>query len=174
MFERCVVFLDYDVEWWMAFKAKQQCPFCCYMLYVHIYLAFICHIDSGKATGAQTLELLPQRLGYFGLALLRLAPQVLLQMLAVQRPQRVAGACRRARQTLGVDKTPVPIGKDCRATGSPCQPVLLLLALVLRADLYIVIIIFPIVLKISQVVLGGGEDAQCRSPVQDHHLLTVV
>lgn len=86
---------------------------------------------SGKAAGAQTPELLPQRLDYFGLAVLRLTPQVLLQLFAVQRLQRVAGACWRARQTLGVGETLVLIGKDCRVAFSLCQPVLLLLALIL-------------------------------------------
>lgn len=37
-----LLFLDNDVEWCRAFKAKQQCPFCCYMLYVYIYLALSC------------------------------------------------------------------------------------------------------------------------------------
>ena len=152
------------------FKAKQQCPFCCYMLYV--YICFGCHIDSGEAAGAQTLKLLPQRLDDFGLAgCLRLAPQVLLQLFTVKRPQWLAGVPRCARQTLGMDKTPVLIAY---AAISLRQPDLLLLALILWADLDIVIIIFPVVLKISQVVLGGAEYAQCRSPVQDHHLLTVM
>lgn len=129
--EICVMYVCFDVERCRAFKAKQQCPFCCYMLYICIYLAFSCLIDSGKATRAQTLKLLPQRLDDFGLALLWLAPQVLLQLLAVQRPQRVAGARRCAWQTLGVDKTFVLIGKDCRAAVPLCQPVLLMLLLAL-------------------------------------------
>lgn len=145
-----------------------------YAVMFYIYLAFIRRIDSGKAAGAQTLKLLPQRLDDFGLALLRFAPQVLLQMLAVQRPQRVAGARRRARQTLGVDETPALIGEERRAAVSPRQPVLLLLALVLRADLYVVVVVFPVVLKVRQVVLGGVEYAQSRGPVQHHHLLAVV
>jgi len=93
----------------MAFKAKQPGPFVAIRcMFTYIWIVFV--KDSGKATGAQTLELLPQRLADFGLALLRLAPQVLLQMLAVQRPQRVAGVHRRARQTVGVGGTPVLIG----------------------------------------------------------------
>lgn len=140
-------------------------------IYICIYIWLV---DSCKATGAQTLKLLPQRLDDFGLALLRLAPQVLLKLLMVQRPQRIARAHRCARQTLGVDETPALTGQGCRAAVPLCRPLLLLLALVLRADFYIVIIIFPIVLKISQVVLGGVEYAQCGGPVQDHHLLTVV
>lgn len=120
------------------------------------------------------MKLLPQRLDDFGLALLRLAPQVLLQLLTVQSPLLIAGVQRAARETLGVDQTPVLVGKDCRAAVLPRQPVLLLLALVLRPDLYVVVIVFLIVLKVSHVVLSGVEDAQCRSPVQDDHLLTVV
>lgn len=161
--------VDYDVE---GIQGKAAVSLL--LLYVYIYLAFIRRIDSGKATGAQTLKLLPQGLDDFGLALLRLAPQVLLQMLAVQRPQGVAGARRRARQTLGVDETPALTGEERRAAVSPRQPVLLLLALVLRADLYIVIVVLPVVFKVSQVVLGGGEHAQRRGPVQHHHLLAVM
>lgn len=138
-----------------------------------MHLAFVRRKDSGKATGAQTLELLPQRLDDFGLALLRLVPQVLRQLLALQRPQRVAGARRCARETLGVDGTPVGIRKGRRAVASPRQPVLLALAFVLGADLHVVIVVFPVVLEVGHVVLGGAEYAQSRSPVQDHHLLTV-
>lgn len=62
-----------------------------FLLYgVSYYLAFSCHKESGKATRAQTLELLPQGLDDLGLALLWLAPQVLLQTLLLQRAQGVA------------------------------------------------------------------------------------
>lgn len=126
--------------------------------------------SSGEAAWTQTLQLLPQRLDYFGLAVMLLAPQVLFQLFAVQRPQRVAGAHRRARQTLGVKG----IGEGGRAAASLCRPVLLPFALVLRANLHIVVIVFPVVLEVSQIVLSGAEDAERGCSVQDHHLLSVM
>lgn len=125
----------------------------------------------GKAAWTQTLQLLPQRLNNFGLAMLRLAPQVLFQLFPVQRPQRVAGAHRCARQTLRVKG--ILIWEDSR-TAASCQPVLLLVILVLWANLHIVIIVFSVVLKVSQIVLSGTEDAQGGCAVEDHYLLSVM
>lgn len=126
----------------------------------------------GEAAGAQTVKLLPQRLDDVGLVLLRLAPQVLLQVLVVQRrPQRVAGVGRSARQAPRLDESSVLSGRGRGAAVPLPRPVPLCFALVLRADLDVVVVLLPVVLEVGQVVLGG---APSRIAVQDRDLLAVV
>lgn len=71
-----------------------------------LFLAFSSHVALGEATGAQALELFPQRLNNVGLVLLGLTPQVLLQVFMLQRPQRVTGVDWTAWQTPRLDSAP--------------------------------------------------------------------